>query len=166
MRTLAIISDTFHALRSRGMFWILVWISVLLVIVLGGFSCDEIGWSALYGLMEFPTNQQYLIEGSEWRRSFYLGLLRGFIDWWIMSFALLLAMFSVTGIFPETLKPGTIDFYLSKSVTRFGLFVGKYLGCLCVMLTQVSILAGRGSCTWKCCGASRWRCSSFPACCA
>jgi ABC-type transport system involved in multi-copper enzyme maturation permease subunit len=139
MRTTVIIADTFRALRSRSMFWILLWISVLLVIVLGGFSIKNGGWTMFYGLMDFQGN--HLLPGSEWERSFYLGLYRGFIDWWIMSFALLLALFPVTNIFPETLQPGTIDFYLSKSVSRLGLFVGKYIGCLLVMIVQVGIVA-------------------------
>jgi ABC-type transport system involved in multi-copper enzyme maturation permease subunit len=139
MQTLTIISETFRAIRARGMFTALLWISILMVVVLGGFGCDESGWSMLYGLVRIDAD--YFTADSVWQRSFYLGWLHALLDWWILSFALVLAMFSVSSVFPETLRPGTIDFYLSKSVSRLGLFVGKYLGCLGFMLMQVSIVA-------------------------
>ncbi len=139
MRLAVIIQETYLALRSRGLFWVSLWISVVLVLMMAGTSASDSGWSLMFGVISQEAD--YFTGNNEWARSLHLGLFRGIIDWWIMGFAVVLGLFTTANILPATLQSGMVDFYLAKSVSRLGLLFGKYVGSLLVVLVQVSVVA-------------------------
>jgi ABC-type transport system involved in multi-copper enzyme maturation permease subunit len=140
MALLAIINDTYRSLKARGLFWVVFWISIVLVVVFSSFGCNEKGWYGLFGLMSFDSS--YMVKGTAWEESMLLGGMSQVITWWVMTFSLLLALFPATTVFPDTMQPGTIDFLLAKPISRLQLFLGKYLGALLIVAVQSSVVVG------------------------
>jgi hypothetical protein len=136
----ALIADTYRSLKCRGLYWVIFWISIVLGVVYASLGCTANGWSIFFGLYEFPSS--FLREGTEWEKSLLLTTLNGLMDYWMMTFAVVLALFPTTTIFPDTMKPGAIDFMLSKPISRFKLFVGKYLGAMMFVVVQAALLTG------------------------
>ncbi len=140
MQLWAIISDTYRSLKARGLYWVMLSISVTLGIVYASLGCDATGWSLFFGSLHFDSS--YLRAGTEWERSLLLTSLHGLLDSWCMSWASLLALFAAATIFPDTMKPGAIDLLLSKPLSRGKLFLGKYLAALLFVAVQTALLAG------------------------
>ncbi len=140
MQLWAIISDTYRSLRTRGLFWVIISISLILGLLYASLGCDAKGWSLFFGALHVDSD--FLRAGTDWERSLLLTSLHGLLDWWGMIFASLLALFAAATIFPDTMKPGAIDFLLSKPISRFQLFLGKYLAALLFVALQTFILVG------------------------
>ena len=140
MQLWAIISDTYRSLQSRGLFWVILSISVSLGLLYASMGCDDKGWFICFGAFHFDSD--YLRAGTDWERSLLLTSLHGLLDYWCMTYASLLALFAAATIFPDTMKPGAIDLLLSKPISRFQLFIGKYLAALLFVAIQTVILVG------------------------
>ncbi|MBP7949915.1 MAG: ABC transporter permease subunit [Verrucomicrobiales bacterium] len=140
MQLFAIVTDTYRSLKARGLFWVVLWLSVVLVVAFASVGCNASGWYMGYGL--FQQDSAFLRAGTPWEKSLLLTLLWGLIDWWLMTFAVVLAMFPASTIFPDTMQAGTVDLLLSKPVGRLKLFLGKYLGSLLFVAMQALIVAG------------------------
>lgn len=139
MQSLAIITDTFRSLKARGLYWVVLWISVVLGLVYASIGCNESGWYLLYGLI--GSDSSWVRAGTEWEKSLLLACANGLMDYWLTSIALLLALFPTGTIFPDTMKPGAIDLLLSKPISKASIFFGKYIGALWFVGVQASILA-------------------------
>ena len=139
MQLLALISDTYRSLKSRGLYWALLYISLGLGGIYASLGCNDKGWSIFFGLLEFPNPE--LRAGTDWERSLLLTTLEGVMDYWMMTFAVLLALFPATTIFPDTMRSGAIDLLLSKPISRLKLFCGKYLGALLFVSMLALILS-------------------------
>lgn len=140
MQFTALISDTYRSLKSRGLYWVILWISLLLGLLYASLGCTERGWSIFFGALEFPSS--FLKAGTDWERSLLLNVLDLLLDYWMLSLALFLAMFSAATIYPDAMRPGAIDLVLSKPVTRLKVFLAKYFGALLFVSVQAAILAG------------------------
>jgi ABC-type transport system involved in multi-copper enzyme maturation permease subunit len=138
MQLWAIFTDTFRSLRTRGLFWIILSISLTLGLTYASLGCYEQGWSLLFGMVKIPSD--HLRVGTDWERSLLLNCLHGLLDWWCMFFASVLALFATSTIFPDTMQPGAIDLLLSKPLSRFKLFMGKYIAGLWFVALQTFIL--------------------------
>ena len=140
MQFLTLLYDTYRSLKSRGLFWVILWISVVLGLAYASIGCSARGWSIFFGAVEFPST--FLLAGTDWERSLLLTTLDGLLDFWMLTLALVLAMFSCSTIFPDAMRAGAIDLVLSKPVTRFKVFCAKYCGGLLFVAVQAAVLAG------------------------
>jgi ABC-type transport system involved in multi-copper enzyme maturation permease subunit len=56
------------------------------------------------------------------------------------QFAFMIGVFAVAGFYPTMQDPGTIDLLLSRPMSRFNIFLAKFLGCCLLVLALVSYL--------------------------
>ncbi len=138
MQLWAIISDTYRSLQSRGLFWVILCISLALGVLFASLGCHAEGWSVLFGAVKFESS--FLRAGTDWEKSLLLNTLHALLDNWCMSWASLLALFAAATIFPDAMKPGAIDLLLSKPLGRGKLFLGKYLAALGFVAVQTTVL--------------------------
>jgi hypothetical protein len=138
MQLWAIISDTYRSLQSRGLFWIILCVSVVLGVLFASLGCHADGWSVLFGALKFESS--YLRAGTEWEKSLLLNTLHVLLDNWCMIWASFLALFAAATIFPDAMQPGAIDLLLSKPIGRGKLFLGKYLAALGFVAVQTTVL--------------------------
>lgn len=123
----------------------MLWISVVLGVIYASLGCSDKGASLFFGLWEFPSTR--VIAGTDWERSLLLTTLDGLMDYWMMTLAVFLALFPASTVYPDMMKPGAIDFLLSKPISRFSLFTAKYaatlmfVGYLALVLTTICFLS-------------------------
>ena len=139
MRQITVILwDSYKLLLARKLFWISLGLSLIVAMLYAsiGFNNQEI--SILFGLYEIDLNStaSNFIDS----KSIYNSLFSKFIfPWWLGFFSIVLALISVCPIFPEFMRPGSIDIALSKPINRWFLFIVKYIGCLLFVSAQVLV---------------------------
>ena len=139
MQLTALISDTYRSLKSRGLYWVMLWMSIVLGVIYASLGCNESGWYLFFGVLKFPSS--FLHAGTEWEKSLLMTTLDGLLDYWMLTWALVMAMFSASTIFPDSMRQGAIDLVLSKPVSRFKVFISKYCGALLFVAVQALVLA-------------------------
>lgn len=125
---IAIAYDTLTLLCRRRLFWLNVWLSVLVVLVVASMSCGMEGWSAGFGLKSWPS--AYLIHGSTWETTLFYGVVRRALQWWVAGAAPLLALFSMASVVPKTLKGGQAALLFTKTRGRSEVLLGRFTGGL------------------------------------
>ena len=137
-QTLAIFYDSYRRLNARKMFWIVLFLSVLVVGSIGcmGFGPDGIsimGWH----VSSEPNSDQ--IPPAVFYKFFLFQKLG--IDIWLSWAACILAVISTAGIFPDFLSSGSIDLSLSKPIGRTRLFLTQYAAGLLFVTIQVTLFS-------------------------
>ena len=125
---IAIASDTLTLLCRRRLFWLNIWLSVAVVLVVASMSCHRNGWSLGFGLKTWPSG--YLTAGSPWETTLFFGVVRRALQWWVAGVAPLLALFSMASVVPKTLKSGQAALLFTKSRGRSEVLLGRFLGGL------------------------------------
>ena len=126
-KTFALLMDAYRELNAKRLFWVVLFISALVVSIFGivgvrNESVTILNW-------ESPIRFVYLSLISQ--ATFYklLFVTLG-IQYWLSWLAVILALVSTAGMFPDFLAGGSIELYLSKPISRLRLFATKYLGGL------------------------------------
>ncbi len=140
MQFAALISDTYRSLKSRGLYWVMLWMSIVLGVIYASLGCNETGWYLFFGVLKFPSS--FLHAGTEWEKSLLMTTLDGLLDYWMLTWALVMAMFSASTVFPDSMRQGAIDLVLSKPVSRLKVFFAKYFGAMMFVAVQALVLAG------------------------
>lgn len=139
MQTLALLHDTLRQLLARRMFWISLGISALIVVAFGSIGFDSKGVSIFFGAFHFEDPR--FTAGSVWSKVLILGIFSTFIvPIWLAWGSSILALISVTTVFPDFMSDGAIDLVLSKPIGRLKIFLVKYLGCMLFVLLQMTIV--------------------------
>lgn len=129
MRAVFVIaSDTLALLCRRRLFWLNIWLSVAVVLLVASMSCASNGWSLGFGLKSWPS--AYLTSGSPWEATLFFGVVRRAIHWWVAGAALLLALCSMTSVLPKTIKSGQAALLFTKSRGRSEVLLGRFAGGL------------------------------------
>ena len=141
MQIWALMLDSFRESRDRKMFAALLIISTIVALSLGCIGFDEKGWSFFFGLytLEHPIYRLGAPEIGEFYGSLVSLIL---IDKYIGWVAVGLSLVATAGIFPSFMQSGTIDVVLAKPLSRWKLFLGKYLGSLGFVLIQSTFFVG------------------------
>ncbi len=130
-QTLALFVDAYRELQAKRLFWI--------TLILSGVF---IGAFALVGYNEQGltlAGHQFELPGSE---RFYKPIFSFVvIGIWLTWAAMILALVSTAGIFPDLISGGTIDLYLARPMSRLRLFLTKYLCGLMFVALQVLVFA-------------------------
>jgi ABC-type transport system involved in multi-copper enzyme maturation permease subunit len=130
IQTLALFVDAYRELNAKKMFWIVLILTALVLAAFAtlGVSGDQITllWYTPFGhapqsLFIYKTIFSYVVVGI-----------------WFTWIAVLLALISTAGVFPEFISAGAIDLYLAKPISRLRLFFTKFLAALLFVLLQVA----------------------------
>jgi len=124
----AIASDTLTLLCRRRLFWLNIWLSIGIVLMVASMSCQENGWSLGFGLLSWPSS--FLHRGTVWETTLFFGVVRRAVQWWVIGIAPLLALFSVASVIPKTLKSGQAALLFTKSNSRSEVLLGRFGGGL------------------------------------
>ncbi len=135
MQTWTIIVDTFREARDKKLFWVLLIISTVVAAAMACIGFDENGWSFFLGALTIEDDVVYA--GSPAARQFMAtlvsDLLVGLYIGWV---GVIICLLGTAGMFPSMLEPGTIEVLLSKPISRFKIFMSKYVGSLAFVLVQ------------------------------
>lgn len=124
----AIAYDTLTLLCRRRLFWLNIWLSVAVVLVVASINCTPQGWSIGFGLKSWESD--YLVKGSPWEKTLYFGVVRRAALWWVAGLAPLLALFSLASVVPRTLKSGQAALLFTKTRGRSEVLLGRFAGGL------------------------------------
>jgi hypothetical protein len=134
-QTLAILHDAYRELNAKKLFWFVLLISGFVVVAFAGTGINERGLT-LFGF-EFQTFvNTTLIAKAMWYKYLFSQFGIGF---WLTWCAMILALVSTAGIFPDFLAGGSIDLYLSRPISRLRLFLTKYVSGLLFVGLQVGV---------------------------
>lgn len=136
--TRTILWDSLKLLRARKLFWIVMVISLLVAFLYASIGFTEEGISIGFGLKTLPNGD--VVKGSEVSKFFYLLVFTSFIaEHWLGFLAICLALMTSCSVFPELMKEGSIETVVSKPVSRWKIFIVKYLGMLGFMAIPLTL---------------------------
>jgi len=132
-QTLALLIDAYRDLNSRKLFWITLIISgfVIIAFALIGVDGDAITFAGMRFEMHGVVDPLLVYKEAI--------LSTAVVGVWLTWGAIVLALISTAGLFPDLMSSGAIDLYLSKPISRTRLFVTKYLTGLLFVGLQVSV---------------------------
>ncbi|HTS49035.1 MAG TPA: ABC transporter permease subunit [Bryobacteraceae bacterium] len=135
MATLALIRDTFREAFARKIFWGLFGLSVAMILFfLFLLKIDLVeGGVATVSLFGRTANRSTDVERIV--RGVYGGIATFLYTW-----GMFLSVFASAGLIPSVLEPGRIELLLSKPVSRTHILLGRYLGNVLVISSNVAFL--------------------------
>lgn len=103
---------------------------------------DTTSMAAYYG----PWRLSFLDSFAASKSQFASGIaayIPGILDKFVLSIGLAVAIVVTASIIPETFEPGSLNLLLSKPISRWGLFVAKFLGgCVFISICATYLFAG------------------------
>ncbi len=132
--TTALVRDTFREALARKIFWGLFSLSTFMIL----FFLFLLKIDVVAGAMATMTlfgNVSRKFESQELVRNVYGGIAAFLYTW-----GLFLAVFASAGLVPSLLEPGRIELLLSKPVGRVHLLLGRYLGNILVVGSNIVYL--------------------------
>lgn len=137
-QTKAIFVDAYRELNARKLFWITMALNIVVVFIFGGLGINDRGPSFLHWTFDndfFNTTMIskelfYKIQFTQWG-----------IPVWLSWIAAILALISTAGMFPDLISGGVIETMLSRPVSRWRLFLSKYLAGLLFVALQVTVFS-------------------------
>lgn len=103
-----------------------MWLSAGVALVVASLRCGAVGWSAGFGLFEFPNG--FLTKGSTWETTLFYGVVNRALSWWVTGIAPLLALFSLASVIPDSLDHGQAALVFPKSRSRAAVLLGRFAG--------------------------------------
>lgn len=106
-------------------------------------NLGSIGDKELYVYYGWWTLPEPVPGGKEWFPLLVKATLAAFMDLFVGSLAIFVAILVTSAIIPRTFEPGAIDLLLSKPVSRSLLVIAKYLGgCAFILLSAGYFIVG------------------------
>ena len=136
-QTLAILLAAYRNLNSRKLFWITLAISALGVLAFAAIGVNPRGFRVAFWQFDSPLNSD-LVKPAEFYKAAFVHLG---IRWWLSVGAIVLALVSTAGIFPDLIGSGSIDLYVSRPISRWRLFLTQYAGSLAFVALQVTVFS-------------------------
>ena len=134
--------DSFRMLRSQKLFWIVLFLSGMVALAYASVGVNEGGISMFFGLVSWE-NELVRAADQQVAKEFYLLIFTSVIaPYWLNLIAIILGLISCASIFPEFVKKGSVDLFVSKPPSRLTLFLGKYIGSLFFVFLQVFLFSG------------------------
>lgn len=138
IQTWAMLLDAYRELSAKRLFWLVLVLSGLVVALFGALGINEKGVTiAVWNIGDFGgfVTSEFIPP-----ESFYKLLFSNFgIKFWLAWIATALALVSTASIFPDFIAGGSIELTLSKPITRFRLFLTKFVTGLLFVTLQVSV---------------------------
>jgi hypothetical protein len=136
MQLTAMLVDTYRELSSRRLFWLSLALSALVVLSFALVGINEEGVQILAWTLDIPFLNTRTIEAGEFYKLTFYGLG---VRFWLGWLACLLALVSSAGLFPEMVAGGTVETLLARPVSRWRLYLFKFLGGLLFTALQVTV---------------------------
>ena len=131
---LALVLDAYRDLNAKRLFWISMWISLGLVVLFAGIA------PAPDGIFIFGWHSPLEFGFGGNPATFYKFMFVNLgVELWICWAAMILAVASTAGIFPDFLASGAIELYLARPISRLRLFLVKYFCGLVFFALQVGV---------------------------
>jgi ABC-type transport system involved in multi-copper enzyme maturation permease subunit len=136
-QTLAILLAAYRNLNSRKLFWITLVISALGVLAFAMIGLNPRGFRLAFWQIDSPLNSDFMTPSEFYKGAFvHVG-----IRWWLSVGAIVLALVSTAGIFPDLISSGAIDLYVCRPISRWRLFLTQYAGGLLFVALQVTVFS-------------------------
>src|SRR5580698_9761568 len=135
--TLALVIDTFREALARWIFVGLFALSTLMILFFLFLMRIDIVEGATATISLFGQSSGRSEDITRLMQNVYGGIA-AFIYTWGMA----LAVFASAGLIPRVLEPGRIELILSKPVSRPQILLGRFLGNLLVVASNVIYLVG------------------------
>lgn len=137
-QTIALFVDAYRELNAKKLFWITMILSGLVVAVYAAVGINEEGVHFLWFRLTFLPDHlnSTVLPPAMLYKQLFLALGIGI---WLTWIAAVLALVSTAGIIPEMISGGSIEMLLSKPISRFRLFLTKYLTGLLFATLQVGV---------------------------
>lgn len=133
-----ILWDSYRLLAAKKLFWVVLFLSTLIAVIYASVGFTPDGISIFFGAYEMEN--EIIVADSLFAEYFYMMIFTDYlVPWWLGLFALVLALLSVCPVFPDFLKSGSVDVAVSKPISRWTLFLVKYLGSLLFVAIQVFV---------------------------
>jgi len=132
MQYLALLVDSFRESRDRKIFWVMLAMSILAA---GAMLCVgfEPGKITFLWMWEYKTNHFTGVAGLLEARITGI-VVDGIMDTILGQVGIILVIIATAGFFPTWMEHGAIDVIVSKPMTRWKLFLGRYLGTMAFIL--------------------------------
>ncbi len=145
-QTYALLMDAYRELNAKKLFWITLVLSGLVILIIAAMGLDREGYSIFGWTIPLPFGEmfQYMTDEqlAEARASFYKGVFHEIgVTYWLTWAAIILAIISTAGLFPDLMTTGAIDTLLTKPISRLRLFLTKYMLGLGFVALQVAIFS-------------------------
>lgn len=134
----ALLLDAYRELNSKKLFWITLLLSVLVVGTIGIFGINEKGLTVLWWEFNLPLLNTKLIPKPLFYKFAFANVA---VPIWLTWGASILALISVSSVFPDFLAGGAIELTLSKPVGRARLYLTKFFMGLLFVAMQVAAFA-------------------------
>lgn len=130
-QTIAIFVDAYRELNAKRLFWVTLIISAAFIGAFALVGVTPRGISVLKWDFDVPMASF----AYRWVFDFVI------VGIWASWAAVILALVSTAGVFPDLMSGGAIDLYLSKPISRLRLFLTKYASGLLFVLLQTSVFS-------------------------
>ena len=132
-QTAAIFVDAYRELNAKKLFWVTLILSAVVVAAFALLGVTDRGLRLV--TLDIPVRDpQY----------WYKYVFSTVVGLWVAWGAVVLALISTAGIFPDFMAGGSIDLYFSKPIGRLRLFLTKYATGLLFVLLQAVVFAALG----------------------
>lgn len=152
-QTLALMRDTFRESLARKIFWgFLACSTALILFFVLALNIDLMeGATAAVSLFGKEVDGRRLIDVNQ-----MVTKILGGVAAFLFTAGLFLSVFASAGLIPTMFEPGRIELLLSKPITRTRLLLGRYLGTLAVigsnmlyLVLSVWVVLGLKTRIWK-----------------
>jgi len=135
MQVWALIVDSFRDVIDRKLFWIMVILSVSIAGAMACITFDTNGINILFGTWHIGSHS-WSTSSPQVRANVGALLVKIIADLYIGWVGMVLALLSTSGMFPAFMAPGAVDVVVSKPISRYVLFLGKYAGAMVFVFLQ------------------------------
>ena len=135
MATVALIRDTFREAFARKIFWGLFGLSVAMILFFLFLLKIDLVEGGVATVSLFGRTANRTTDVDRIVRGVYGGIATFLYTW-----GMFLSVFASAGLIPSVLEPGRIELLLSKPVSRTHILLGRYLGNVLVISSNVVFL--------------------------
>lgn len=137
-QTLALLLDAYRELHSKKLFWITMVLSGLVVLSFGCVGLNEQGITILVWEIPIQLFNSRVMSPATFYKLLFANLG---ISVWLAWIGIVLALISTAGMIPDFVANGSIDLMLSRPISRWRLFLTKYLMGLLFVTLQVGVFS-------------------------
>lgn len=133
--TAALIRDTFREALARKIFWGLFALSTVLILFFLFLLRIDVAQGAVASVALFGQRLNQGVDVQQIINGVYAGIATFLYTW-----GMFLSVFASAGLIPSVLEPGRIELILSKPVSRLHILLGRYVGNILVVASNVIYL--------------------------
>jgi len=135
-QSIGLLIDGYRELNARRLFWVTMVLNGIVVGVFGAVGVNERGFTVFGKTILSPVLNTSVIDAQQ----LYKFIFANFgINIWLTWVAMILALLSTAGTFPDLMSGGSIELYISKPIGRLRLFLTRYMTGMMFVALQVVV---------------------------